>query len=89
MKVYYFYNLKALWDGQGKIKMYYGMSRVKKQKKKKRSIVSLFLSSNKLGNIFNWDTNLLMPMSSQLLSNKRAPSSNFLTAKMTFDVVRS
>ena len=26
-----FYTLKALWDGLGKIKMYYGMSRVKKQ----------------------------------------------------------
>ena len=31
MKLYYFHTLKALWDGQGKIKMYYGMSRVKKQ----------------------------------------------------------
>ena len=31
MKLYYFYTLKALWDDQGKIKMYYGMSRVKKQ----------------------------------------------------------
>ena len=31
MKLYYFYTLKALWDGQGKIKMYYGMPRVKKQ----------------------------------------------------------
>ena len=29
MKLYYFYTLKALWDGQGKIKMYYGMSRLK------------------------------------------------------------
>ena len=29
MKFYYF--IKALWDGQGKIKMYYGMSGVKKQ----------------------------------------------------------
>ena len=28
MKLYY---LKALWDGQGKIKMYYGMALVKKQ----------------------------------------------------------
>ena len=28
MKLYYFYTLKALWDGQGIIKMYYGMSRV-------------------------------------------------------------
>ena len=31
MKLYYFYTLKALWDGQSKIKMYYGMSRVEKQ----------------------------------------------------------
>ena len=29
MKLYYFYTSKALWDGQVKIKMYYGMSRVK------------------------------------------------------------
>ena len=35
MKLYY---LKALWDGQGKIKTYYGMSRVKKQLSEKRSI---------------------------------------------------
>ena len=27
MKLYYFYTLKALWDDQGKNKMYYGMSR--------------------------------------------------------------
>ena len=26
-KLYYFYILKALWNGQGKIKMYYGISR--------------------------------------------------------------
>ena len=31
MKLYYFYTLKALWNVQGKIKMYYGMSSVKKQ----------------------------------------------------------
>ena len=31
MKLHYFYTLKALWDSQGKIKMYYGMYRVKKQ----------------------------------------------------------
>ena len=29
VKLYYFYTLKKLWDSQGKIKMYYGMSRVK------------------------------------------------------------
>ena len=89
MKVYYFYNLKALWDGQGKIKMYYGMSRVKKQLSGKRSFVSLFLSLNNFGNIFNCDTNLLVPMSSQLPSNKRMSSSNFLAAKKTFNVVRN
>ena len=33
----YFYTLKALWDGQGKIKMHYGMSRVKKQSTEARS----------------------------------------------------
>ena len=37
MKLYYFYTLNALWDGHGKIKMYYGMSRVKKQLSEKRS----------------------------------------------------
>ena len=31
MKICYFFDLKALFDGQGKIKMYYGMSRVKEQ----------------------------------------------------------
>ena len=38
MKLYYIFTLKALWDGQGKIKMHYGMSRVKKQLLGKRSI---------------------------------------------------
>ena len=38
MKFYYFYTLKALWDGQGKIRMYYGMSRVKKQLSGKTSV---------------------------------------------------
>ena len=40
IKLYYFYTLKALWDGQGKIKMYYGISRVKKQLSGKMSIAS-------------------------------------------------
>ena len=39
MKIYYFYTLKALWDGQGKIKMYYGMPSVKKQLSGKMSII--------------------------------------------------
>ena len=38
MKLYYFYTLKTMWDGQGKIKMYYGMSRVKIQLSGKSSI---------------------------------------------------
>ena len=41
MKISYFYTLKALWDDQGKIKMYYGMSSVKKQLSGKRSIANL------------------------------------------------
>ena len=31
MKFYYFHTLKALWDGQGKIKVYYGIARFKEQ----------------------------------------------------------
>ena len=38
MKLYYFYTLKALWNGQGKIKMYHGMIRVKKELSGKKSI---------------------------------------------------
>ena len=38
MKFYYLYTLKALWNDQGKFKMYYGMSWVKKQLSGKRSI---------------------------------------------------
>ena len=41
MKLYYFHTLKAMWDDQGKIKMYYEMSKVKKQLLGKRSIVLL------------------------------------------------
>ena len=40
MKLYYFYTLKALWDAQGKLKMYYEMSMVKKQLSGKRSIAA-------------------------------------------------
>ena len=46
MKLYYFYTLKALWDGQGKIKMYYGMSRVKKQLSGKRLSVPTIVGVN-------------------------------------------
>ena len=38
MKLYYFHTLKALWNGQGKVKMCYGMSRVNKQVSRKSSI---------------------------------------------------
>ena len=38
IKLYYFHTLKPLWDGQWKIKMYYGMSKVQKQLSGKRSI---------------------------------------------------
>ena len=38
MKRYYFYTLKALWDGQAKIKMCYGICKVKKKPSGKRSI---------------------------------------------------
>ena len=41
MKLYCFHTLRALWDGQGKIEMYYGMSMVKKQLSGKRSIAVL------------------------------------------------
>ena len=39
MKLYYCYAFNVLWDGQGKIKMNYGITRVKKQLSGKRSIV--------------------------------------------------
>ena len=38
IKLYYTHTLKALWNGQGKIKMHYGMSRIKKQLSGKRSL---------------------------------------------------
>ena len=54
------------------------------------TIASLFLSSIKLGNSFNCDSNLLMTMSSLLISNKKK---NYLTIVwlliIAFDVVRS
>ena len=37
IKLYYFYTLKALSEGEGKIKMCHGISRVKKQLSGKRS----------------------------------------------------
>ena len=46
MKIYYFYTLKVLWCGQGKIKMYYGISRVKKQLLGKGSIRAEIFSTS-------------------------------------------
>ena len=50
MKSYYFYTLKALRDGRGKIKLYYGMSRVKKQLSGKSSIVIFIFEKDQ-----NWN----------------------------------
>ena len=41
MELYYFHTLKALWDGQGKIRMYYGMSKVRKQLSGKSLLLKL------------------------------------------------
>ena len=38
MKFYYFHTVKAVWDSQGKSKLYYTVSSVKKQLSGKRSI---------------------------------------------------
>ena len=46
MKLYYFYTLKGLWDGQGKIKMYYWMSRVKYQLSGKRYIANFAVNKS-------------------------------------------
>ena len=43
MKLYNIFTLKALWNDQGKIKTFYGMSRVKKQLSGKRSIMNFRL----------------------------------------------
>ena len=54
IKLYYFHTLKTLWDGQGKIKMYYGMPKVKKQLSRKRAITKVCVSgvavNNKMSN---------------------------------------
>ena len=41
IKLLYFYTLKTLWDDQDKNKMYYGVSRVKKQLSGTRSIAEV------------------------------------------------
>ena len=48
------------------------------------SIVLWSLSSNKLGNNFKCDTNLLMPMLSLLISNKKFFLCNWLASKNSF-----
>ena len=50
IKLFYFHTLKALWDGKGKIKIYYGMSRIKKKLSGKRSI-AIPLRFYPLGNV--------------------------------------
>ena len=56
MKFYYFNTLKALWDTQGKTKMYYGMPRVKKQLSEKRLIAKNCLrpESGPLKDTWRW-----------------------------------
>ena len=60
IKLYYFHTLKALWDDQGKIEMYYGMSRVKKQLLRKTSIEPTFIHT------FSLKRELLKKFSNQL-----------------------
>ena len=55
--VYWFWmwsTVKALWDSKGKIKMYHGMPRVKKQLPIKRSIVRLIFFFSLWKNQFNY-----------------------------------
>ena len=47
-------------------------------------ILSLFSSSNKLGNKLNGDTNLLMTMPLLLISNKKVLSCNWLATDNNF-----
>ena len=58
MKLFHIYTLKTLWDVQGEIKMYYGMSRVKKQLLGKKSIVKKLW--NQLKSILS--KNLIFPI---------------------------
>ena len=51
IKLYCFRTLKALWDEHGKIKMYYGISRVKKQLTGKRSIKEKYVHVYQFKNI--------------------------------------
>ena len=50
MKLDYFYTLKVLWDGQGKIMMYYGMSRRKSNYQEKGLLQFMCQNQNKLKN---------------------------------------
>ena len=59
IKLYYFYTLKALWDSYSKIKVYYGMSGVKKQLSRKRSIVSLLICNYPLLKDISFNTKCL------------------------------
>ena len=68
MKLYYFYTLKALWDGKGKIKIYYEMSRVKKQLSGKRSITDDKILSSLLNLLIQ--VNLLADLNNVLVNER-------------------
>ena len=53
-KIIKLYYLKAPWDGQGEIKMYYGMSRVKKQLSGKTSIIKKYVPKKVYLRIPSW-----------------------------------
>ena len=59
MKLQYFYPLKALWDDQGKVKMYYGTSRVKKQLSGKSLLNEQYDDKNKKI-LSQWSNRLLL-----------------------------
>ena len=53
------------------------------------TIVSLSSSSNKLGNNLNFDSNLLIPISLTLISNKKVYLGTCCLVIIFFDVIRS
>ena len=81
---HYFYTLKALWDGQGKIKMNCGMSRVKKPLSGKRSIMQR-------NNIFLIHHNKTITTrhlySSRLHFNKRGTEISNALIESIFDII--
>ena len=59
IKLYYFHNLKALWDGKSKTKMYYGIFRIKKQLSGKKSVAFTVASTKALSK--HLTLNVLIP----------------------------